>query len=333
MNKNILIVFGGGFLIALFVALMVQSTLKKSKKKNVEVKIIEILVAAKDLDVGHIIGESDLKWQKWPEKNTFIGAIIRDADQSPLDIVSGKLLRSLSEGQPLHMTVFAEEDKGSFLSANIKEGMRAVGISVSKHIVADRLVRPGDFVDVIVTYRVRVNTRSNPEAQSLVNRYASETVIENVRILTIDANDKAAVDEAETGKKKKKKSTKRRTTVTLEVLPEQAEKLVLADKMGSIGFAVRSLGDVEQVKDDKQTTDVRMSGVMTTLNELNRTGRGVRVYNGSRVDTVETRVNSKKTNDVTFNLEDSPQEDLDDQISKQDVLNAIPLLRGLSSEE
>ena len=141
MNKNILIVLGGGFLIAMFVALMVQSTLKGNKKKNTEVKRIEILAAAKDLQVGHIIGEGDLKWQKWPENNAFIGAIIRDGEQKPMDVVSGKLLRSLAEGQPLHMTIFAEEDKGSFLAANIKPGMRAVGVTVSKHVVADRLVR------------------------------------------------------------------------------------------------------------------------------------------------------------------------------------------------
>lgn len=329
MNKNIVIVLVGGFVIALFVSIMVQSALKQNKPQPVTIEKVKILVAAKDLKVGHIIQKDDLTWQEWPKDNIFMGAIIQTSEQEPTEVVSGKLLRSLSEGQPVHKTVFASEEAGDFLSTKIKDGYRAVGLSVKKHIVADRLVKPGDYVDVIVTYRVRVNTRNNPQAQSVVNRYASETVIENVQILAIDDNAQTAVDAIDSESKNAKKSTKSSTTVTLEVSSEQAEKLVLADQLGSIHFAVRSYGDQRQVKTDKQTTDIGMSQVMTNLTTMNGgVGGGVRVYNGSQVDVMQTRATIQPQDSANFDLEDLPPE-----ISPQNLMNVSPQYRGAPYEE
>lgn len=308
MNKNIIIVLAGGFLIALLVALMVNAALSGSKKSEVvEVKKVQILVAAKDLSVGKDLKEGDLKWQSWPADSMFMGAVIRDGEQTPIDAIDGKLLRSMVEGQPVHLNILTEEDKGEFLSANVAKGMRAIGVEVKKHVVADRLIKPGDHVDVIVTYRVRVNTRNNPDAQSLVSRYASETVIENIRILAVDTNDVKAVDEAEDGTKKKKKKTSRKAIVTLEVAPENAEKLVLADKMGDIGFALRPIGDQETPKHDSQTTDVGMSQVMTTLSNMNTTSSSVRIYNGNQMQEVRGRsLQQDEQGSVDFSVEEAP---------------------------
>jgi pilus assembly protein CpaB len=310
MNKNILIVLAGGFLIAVLVAVMVQSSLSGSKKQDeVAQKRVEILVAAKNLKTGNEIKSGDFKWQQWPEETLFVGAILRDGEQSTTDAVSGKLLRSLVKGQPVHMTLVTDEDQGDFLSANVQKGMRAVGISVKSYVLADRLIRPGDFVDVMVTYKVRVNSRSNPEAQSLVNRYATETVIENVRVLAIDKEDTKAIDasEKDADKKKKSKSSKK-ATLTVEVSPENAEKLMLAEKMGNIGLALRSIGDNSSASDDKTTTDVNMSRVMTGLSAMRETSSGVRIYNGMDVQEAQAR-NPKQNSGVDFQLQSSPKFD------------------------
>ncbi len=302
MNKNILIVLAGGFLIAILVALVVQSSLKGSKTEEISEERVEILVAARDLKTGHEIKMGDFKWQTWPEETMFIGAIIRDGEQSTTEAVSGKLLRPLVEGQPVHMTLVTEEDKGDFLSANVQSGMRAVSISVKKHVIADRLIRPGDFIDIMVTYRVRINARSNPDAQNLVNRYATETVIENVRVLAIDKEDTKAVDEAEEEGSKNKKKVAKSATVTIEVKPEDAEKLMLSDEMGDIGISLRSIGDNGTIPNDRTTTDVRMSRVMSELSSLRETSSGVRVYNGAVMREMEAR-NANKSSGVNFDLE------------------------------
>jgi pilus assembly protein CpaB len=306
MNRNVIIILVGGFLVAMLVAILMQSMLSSSKKtESVNESRVQILVAAKDLKVGRELKDGDLKWKEWPEDGAFMGAIIRDGEQPATEAAQGKLLRSLSEGQPMHMSLIVEDDKGDFLSANVAKGMRAVGISVSSYVLADRLVRPGDHVDVMVTYRVRVNTRDNPEAQNLVNRYATETIIENARVLAIDKNDTKAVDEAEDSKKKSKKKSSKKASLTLEVAPKDAETLVLADKMGDIGIALRSIGDVKNSDHDQSTTDIGMSKVMTTLSKMSGTSSAVRVYSGDVMNEVQARQN-RTDGGVDFDVTEDP---------------------------
>lgn len=307
MNKNIIIVLAGGFLVAVLVAVLLQASLGNSKKeKDMDESRIQILVAAKKLSVGKELKVGDLKWKDWPEDAAFSGSIVRNGEELASEAAQGKLLRPLFEDQPMHKSLVSEEDKGDFLSANITKGMRAVGIPVKSHVLADRLMRPGDYVDVMVTYRVRVNSRSNAEAQSLVNKYATETVIENVRVLTVDTQDTKAVDEEEDdGKTKKRKKSAKKATLTLEVTPSDAEKLVLATKMGTIGIALRAIGDSADSKADKATTDVEMSSVMTKLSNMNGTSSAVRIYNGDQMSEVKAR-KVKEEGSVDFSMEDAP---------------------------
>ena len=309
-NRNIIIVLAGGFIVAVLVALMVQAALSGGKKDEVsDVVRTKVLVAARPLNVGHEIKEGDFKWQTWPEDALFPGAIVQDGEQTAFDAATGKTIRALEEGQPIHMNVLVEDDRGNFLSANVSKGMRAVGISVKSYTLADRLIRPGDYVDVLLTYRVRVNTRNNPEAQTIVNRYATETVIENIRVLAIDKVDTKAVDEVEDedGNKKKKTKSAKTATLTLEVSPRQAEELLLATEMGDIGLALRSIGDQNKFNDDKTTTDVKMSNVLSKLSTMQKTSSGVRIYSGGILSEVEAR-NPSPTSGVSFDVEQAPQE-------------------------
>ena len=74
----------GGFFIALLVAVLVQSTLSGSKKKNSDVAMAQILVAAKNLSVGNEIVDGDMKWQEWPKDAVFNGAIMRSDEESAI---------------------------------------------------------------------------------------------------------------------------------------------------------------------------------------------------------------------------------------------------------
>ncbi len=328
MNKNIIIVLAGGFLIAVLVAILMQAMLGGGNKPApVNKDKVQILVAAKDLKVGRELEEGDLKWQDWPEDNAFMGAVIRDGDQPATEAATGKLLRSLVEGQPMHMTLISEDDKGNFLSANVTKGMRAVGISVRSHVLADRLIRPGDYVDVMMTYRVRANS------QNIVARYATETVIENARVLAVDKNDTKAVDEEENGGAKKKKKASKNASLTLEVTPRDAETLVLANKMGTIGLALRSIGDKADPNSDNVTTDIGMSKVLTELNKLSdhtKKSNSVRIYEGANLREVTTqRSSSDKV--LNFGVEEPQQDYSDMDLTRQEEVG-LKLLETLINE-
>ena len=120
--------------------------------------------------------------------------------------------------------------------------------------------RPGDYVDVILTYDVRVDNRSQDQARSFVRRHASETVLRNIRVMAVDQDAKEADREAKIGK-----------VVTLEVTPEGAEVLALSLEMGDISLALRRLGSnvqEEEGSDFTPTTDVGISKTLQRLNNM-----------------------------------------------------------------
>jgi len=82
-------------------------------------------------------------------------------------------------------------------------------------------LQPGNRVDVVTAYREGQQTRS-------------ETVIQNVKVLAVD----------QTASTDKDKPVVVRA-VTLEVTPEDAEKLVLAEQRGAIQLALRNPLDDE----------------------------------------------------------------------------------------
>lgn len=283
MNKNVLIVLAGGFLIAILVAILVQASLGEKKKEQQKASNkVEIIVAAKNLATGRELAEGDLKWQAWPEDSVFAGAIVRQDKQKISEAASGRMLQSLAAGQPLHPGMIAGKGKGNFLAVTLKPGMRAIAISVKAQTMAGGFVGPGDRVDVIVTYKIKVRDKDNPAVQSMIDQYATETVLENVRVL---AADQKAIREEEKAKVAR--------TVTLEVSSAEAEKLALAQEMGDLKLSLRGIGDEEQVRQENITTDVEMSRVLQDLARVQGANGGnsgiVRVYNGQNVINVPVR--------------------------------------------
>lgn len=272
MNKNVLIVLAGGFVIAILVAVLVQASLSDKKQEEVVVQNIEILVATKPLKVGSEITETDVKWQEWPAGMMFEGAIQRTGDIAAHEALQGRLTERVAAGQPLHKSMTVDVDKGNMLAAALRPGYRAVGIRVPAQTVAGGLIGPGDNVDVILTYEL---TRTG--SSTIARKYGTETILENVRVLGIDTKSVAQDLQAED---KKRKSTSR-MTVTIEVDAVGAEKMALAEAMGDIKLSLRSLGDAAGIAGDKATTDIGLSKVLTEMTAGGGSG-GVRIYNGAQ---------------------------------------------------
>ncbi len=282
MNKNIIIVLVGGFLIAVLVAVLVQSSLKGKKGDESGTPKVQILVAGRDLPIGREIKEGDIKWQTWPESSLFDGAIIRQDNMPAHEAAKGRVIQAIKSGQPVHPGLLIGETKANFLAAKLKEGMRAMGISVKAQNIAGGFVGPGDYVDVIVTYKVNVDGRPNPAVQSMVNKQASETILENVRVL---ASDQQAIREEDKAKVAR--------TITLEVDSEGAEKLALATRMGDVTLSLRGIGDNTQKKQGPMTTDVKMSRVLKNLAQAQSSEEGsggkVRIFSGQDVMIMNVR--------------------------------------------
>ena len=261
MNKNILIVLGGAVLAAVLVAVLVQVTLGGKKGGATKENMAQILVAASDLKVGKELAEGDLRWQEWPEGNLFAGAVIREDEQTPEEALKGRLGRTLTKDEPVLKNVILKETKSNFVAASLREGERAMSLKVDAESMVAGFISPGDFVDVILTYRqdIKLKGEDDPRIQEMVDmnidEYATETVLENIRVLAIDQMAERDKDD---------EKIKVGKTVTLAVLPIEGEKLALANKMGTIQLALRGVGDtLARTEKGPTVTDARM----TTLND------------------------------------------------------------------
>ncbi len=294
MNKNLLIVLGGAVVVAVLVAVLVQITVGKPEPVVVQEEAkVEILVAAKNLKMGDELVAGDMRWQSWPKGALFAGAVVRQEGQKPEDVFQGRLSRNVPQDEPLTKLVLVSESKGNFVAASLGAGMRAVAIEVSASAMVGGFIGPGDFVDVVLTYKQTIRPdKEDVLAQQLVARnldkMATETIVQNVKVLAVDQQaTRPEDDKIHVGK-----------TVTLEVSVQDSEKIALSQELGALTLSLRGVGDDKIVEKTWPTiSDVRLTTVDDEIyEEYNREKNGagissniMRIYNGDSVTAVPAR--------------------------------------------
>lgn len=200
-----------------------------------------VLVAAHDLSFGSTVTSADLRWQPWPKEELPQGVIVQSAQPNGVQDIEGSLVRSnFLAGEPVRRDRLVKGNSG-FLSAVLQPGYRAVAIELADQgkSAAGGFVLPNDRVDVIRTF--------HPDEAPAAT--ASETILTNIRVLAI-------------GQNVQEKATERTVigaTATLEVTPEQAEKLVLAQRTGQLTLTLRSMAPsstVEMQPEDGKTMTI-----------------------------------------------------------------------------
>lgn len=289
MNKSVLMIMGGALVVAILVAMIVQS--KLSSKSTGGGASVEILVANKKLMLGERIKPEDVRWQAWPDAATFKGVIKKSEqkDEKDLDVYDTPLRRDIEAGEPVtKQSVIADvKGDGNFLAASIEPGMRAMAVAVKAETAAGGFIAPGDRVDVILSYSVKIAKDAQTFANNVISKYASQTVLTNVKVL--------AVDQKSTGEQEAKVAK----TVTLEVSREGSEILALATSMGDISLSLRRLGEKDGPSDAVTpiTTDATTSEVIRKLNDILQktvsTSNAVRVYSGSEIQNIPVRTSNE----------------------------------------
>lgn len=288
MNKSVLIIMGAALIVAMVVALMVQKKLAPRDDGAPSLPTVEILVASKKMLIGEKLDAAQVRWQTWPEAGLYAGVIRRAGGKEieDLDVYKAPLRRNIEAGEPVTTQALVPDTKGgtNFLAALIEPGMRAMSVSVKPNTMAGGFITPGDHVDVVLSYTPRLSRTAQEHADKYVSRYASQTVLSNVKVLAVDQSAKEENREAKIAK-----------TVTLEVSQEGAQILALAESMGDITLALRRIGD----KDDEKskvvpfTTDVTTSDVIKKLNnmatESKSSNQAIRMYGGTTIINMPVR--------------------------------------------
>jgi pilus assembly protein CpaB len=136
---------------------------------------------------------------------------------------------AITAGQPVTRgSLVGPQDRG-FLAAALGPGMRAITVPVSVSSSVAGFVFPGDHIDLMLTQQVQ----GGGDGPALK---VSETIIRNLRVLATDQRITSTDDEGKT-------KVQTFSNVTLEVTPKIAEKIAVAQSLGSLSLSLRSIAD------------------------------------------------------------------------------------------
>ena len=132
-------------------------------------------------------------------------------------------------GSPITLQdILRPKDRG-FLASVLAPDSRAISIKVDEESGVSGLIRPGDYVDVLLT---QVFEKADPARRAL-----SEMVLANVRIIAIDQ------EIAQGGRPISAVVGKQAQTVSLELTSEQVKKVIVAKQLGTLSLAVRAAAE------------------------------------------------------------------------------------------
>jgi pilus assembly protein CpaB len=193
----------------------------------------EVLIASEDIPMGTVVNETEVSWQAWPKAAVSEQMIAKSAGPNEIDQVKGSMTRlSFLRGEPIRRDKLVKNGQGGFMSAILPTGMRAVAIKIDGggDSSAGGFILPNDRVDVVRVYRDDEATKARG-----VEVLATQTILTDVQVLAI-----GQIIQDDNGKKVAVGSN-----ATLELTPQQAELIVLAQHAGgsNLHLLLRSLVD------------------------------------------------------------------------------------------
>jgi pilus assembly protein CpaB len=199
--------------------------LRPAKPHVAAVQKILLLATAHPLRAGSLIQPAD--FTTIAEPGTIVPAdAVLDTPANRSAYTGAMVRRPLDAGAVIKASEVIRPGDHGFLAAVLKPGMRAVSVGVDAITGTAGLIWPGDHVDLILTQNL--SAPNLPPARSV----AAETVLSDVRVIAIDQR---LVQGANT----QGKEIAMARTVTLEVTPDQAERVDVAARLGPLSLIVR----------------------------------------------------------------------------------------------
>lgn len=192
-----------------------------------------IAIAAADLSWGTKLTKDVIQTKPFLKESLPAGYITK-----PESLEGRVLIYPVKANQPILESDLAPITvQSGGIAAVIKTQKRAIAVKVDKVIGVSGFINPNNRVDVLVTIERESNEKTSAEK---ANAKITKTVLENILVL-------AAGQELEEKKEKGETKSVPVDVITLEVTPEEGEKLALAASEGKIQLALRNFSDTEEV--------------------------------------------------------------------------------------
>lgn len=195
-----------------------------------------VVVANEAVDPGSRLSALQLRIADWPLLSRPPGGF------ASIDAVAGRVVRApLQPGEPVTETRLAAVDARGGLASIITPGKRAVSVRVNDVVGVAGFALPGSFVDVMVS------------ARDASDKPFSRTVLERVKVLA--AAQDTWVDPAK---------PKLVNAVTLELSPDEAERLDLARTVGALSLGLRNELDQSASAVDARSAGARLADLVAS---------------------------------------------------------------------
>ena len=224
MGKKPFLLLGTAILLALVTSVLIYGYLKKSRANHVAVQTEPVAVATVDLLWGTKLTKEMMRQVDVP-----IGTLPGGFFSNPAAILGRVLIYPVKANEPIFETRLAPKHiKTGGVAAVVNPKKRAMAVKVDKVIGVSGFIHPGNRVDVLITL-----------AAGKTSAPVTKTILENILVLAVgsETKEKRGIEERSSSV----------DVITLEVTPEEAEKLALATTEGKLQLVLRNFSDTEPV--------------------------------------------------------------------------------------
>ena len=211
---------------------------------------LHMLITAHTLRAGALIKPEDLAAREILSTDVPANAS-RDTPQIRGTLTGAMIRRNLGEGQLILPDDVVHPGDHGFLAAVLGPNMRAITVAVDVVSGTAGLIWPGDRVDVILTQAL-----DDPNLGA-GRRVAAETVLSDARVIAVD-------QQMVHGQAPDGSVAPANRTATLEVTPAQAERVLVAGRLGKLSLSVlsadRRMDDTSAVANQPVSVSRQKSG-------------------------------------------------------------------------
>ena len=223
MNRQTLIALAVAVVLGLFAVYLANAYLGRTDQKVAALQqgTTKVAVAAVPLDYGTDLSPDKVKFVDYPSASLPTGVFSNYNQLAP----AGKrrvVLRPIALNEPIMASKLAGEGLGPSIAYLLPDGMRAAAVRINDVSGVAGFVQPMDTVDVLITRQI-------PGANA---RQVTDVLLQGVKVIAIDQNAQDANGKPVVAK-----------TATLEVNPTDAQKLALAQNVGSLSLVLRKPGE------------------------------------------------------------------------------------------
>ena len=222
LTRQSWIALGVAVVLGLFAVFIANSYLTGKQRQAELSGTTKVAVAAAPMAYGTDVTPDKVRFVDYPNTAIPPGAFTNTAQLIP-DGKKRVALMPIGVNEPILASKISGQGQGASIAALLPAGMRAASVRINDVSGVAGFVQPNDSVDVLVT-------RNMPGAER--NTQMTDVLIQNVRVIAIDQQARNADGSPKVAK-----------TATLEVNPLDAQKLALAQEVGSLSLVLRKPGE------------------------------------------------------------------------------------------